>query len=831
MNTLSGLSDSEAQTRLRQNGPNELPSAKPKSLLAIIVQVIQEPMFMLLITCGGLYIILGDYREGAILSSSILVIIAITFYQYRKTQRALEALRKLSSPRALVIRNGVEQRIAGRDVVPGDILVLQEGDRIAADATLLEVDSLLVDESLLTGESFPVDKSLAGTDASAEVFSGTLVLRGNGFARVTSTGTKTKMGRIGLSLHDNPSAPTRLQQEMKSTIRKLGLAGIGLSILVTLSYLVTRGNFMDALLNGLSAAMAILPEEFPVVLTIFLALGAWRLSQRKVLTRDPATIETLGSATVLCSDKTGTITENRMAVTAWCIHQKIHHAGDSMDPSAIRLATMAGIACPEKPVDPMDKAVLNFASGRQHSFRTVEFRPFSRSTMLITHIGELGGETVVAVKGAPEAILQLCPLTREDLTAWEHCMKEMAGAGLRVLGVAEGKYIGSIEENRIQYRFLGFIGLEDPIRPEVPAAVQECIQAGIRVVMITGDYPVTATSIASKIGLPDVKFLTGQELERMDDQELDQVIRSINLFARVVPEQKLRIVKALQNQGEVVAMTGDGINDAPALKAADIGVAMGLKGTDVAREASSLVLLDDHFASIVQGIRMGRRIYDNLIKAMMYIMAIHIPIIGLSLLPAFFPSLPILLFPLHIVFMELIIDPVCSVAFENEPGEPGLMQRKPRSTKEKFFGYRQISQAVFNGLTVLSVILFTYFISIEEGHSAAETRLIAFSGMILANIGFILSSLSRSRNVLQVLGERNPAVKIILGSALAVLAAITFIPFLRKLFAFELPAWHHLAPSILAGVAVVVIFETMKYFRNRRPSQFQPDNDRNPSAH
>lgn len=816
---IQGLTRAEAQKRLTANGYNELPSAKPRSLWGIVLEVIQEPMFLLLISCGVLYVILGDYREGMILSSSILLIIAITFYQYRKTERALEALRNLSSPRALVIRDGKEQRISGREVVNGDLLVLLEGDRIAADAVLIEAHDLLVDESLLSGESVPVAKSAGagdeltvgnpGGENETGVFSGTMILRGSGFARVLSTGTSTWLGRIGVSLQTQEQPQTRLQTEMKKTIRRLGLAGIALSLLVVISFYLTRADLISALLTGLSSAMAILPEEFPVVMTIFLALGAWRLSQRQVLTRTPAAIETLGAATVLCSDKTGTITENRMTVTAWSDGNVISPISSSS--ATVHTLKLAAWACPDKPVDPMDKAILK-AAGQTGDFTTIDFTPFSRETLYVSRIVQANGQTTAAVKGAPEAILKLCKCEPEQHRILDQKIVEMASGGLRVLGIAEGKPAGS---GSYDFSFSGFLGLEDPIRPEVHAAMEECRRAGVHVIMITGDYPVTAASIGKRIGLNADELVTGEQLEKLDNGDLAEAIRKTTIFARVVPEQKLRIVRALQANGEVVAMTGDGVNDAPALKAANIGVSMGLKGTDVAREASALVVLDDNFASIVQAIRLGRRIYDNLQKAMMYILAIHIPIIGLSLLPAFVPSLPILLFPLHIVFMELIIDPVCSIAFENEPGEAGLMERPPRKPDEPFLGSRAMLRGLTNGLLMLAMVIAVYFLSLNEGHTAGEVRLIAFSSLILVNIGFILSSLSRTRYVLQVLGEHNPAVKYILGSALVVLSAIVFVPGLRSLFAFELPGLEHLLPGILGGLAVVTVLEGLKMYRIR----------------
>jgi Ca2+-transporting ATPase len=826
-----GLTTLEAQERLRQYGYNELPSAKPKNVWRIAREVLREPMFILLIACSLLYTILGDYKEGIILLSTIFIIIGITFYQHRKTERSLEALRKLSSPRALVVRDGVENRIAGREVVPGDCLLLHEGDRIAADCALIESSHISVDESILTGESVPVTKK---ADAQkANLYSGTVVTQGRGVAVVNATGIHTQVGKIGVSLSTITESETRLQVEMKSLIKKLVVIGVFISISVVLIFYFSRGNFIQSLLNGLAASMAILPEEFPVVLTLFLALGSWRLTQKNVLTRKPAAIETLGSITVLCTDKTGTITHNRMEVIALYIKDK------SIEPVSVNgnakahsyLLRVAHQACQQNTVDPMEQAIGRAyhavkEPGKDDNQVLVREYPLSRDLLAMTSVTKTDQQVYVSTKGAPEVIFQLCQLGVAEQKVYLQKVTEMATKGYRVMAVAEGKALESLPESQTGFAlsFIGLIGLEDPIRKEVPQAVQECARAGIRVIMITGDFPATAKSIAQQIGLPSKtnEIITGTQLETMDDKQLRERSKQATVFARIRPDQKLKIVQALKSNGEIVAMTGDGVNDAPALKAADIGVAMGNKGTDVAREASSLVLLDDNFASIVMAIRLGRRIFDNLQKAMTYIMAIHIPIIGLVLLPAFFPSLPILLLPLHIVFMELIVDPVCTIAFESEQDEVGIMNRPPRNQREVFFGTRRIVGSVFTGFLLLAAVLSVYFLSIQEGHTAGEVRAIAFSSLIISNIFLILTSLSTTRSFISVFIEKNIAALILLIIALTVLLTTLYVPALCSIFSFEFPGYRHFVPSLIGAASVLLILEVIKLVRVRNGLKYRP---------
>lgn len=684
-----GIPDIEAKALLKKFGFNELPASRSKNIWKIALEVIREPMFVLLVSCGVLYVIIGDYNEGIILLCWVFIIIYITFYQHRKTEKSLAALRQLSSPRAMVIRDGREVRIAGREVVPGDTILLHEGDRIPADARLVESNHIMVDESILTGESVPVVKSVLETSSESDknIYSGTLVVQGSGIATVVNTGISTALGKIGKSLEYIEKNETHLQYELNRLIRNLFIGGLLVSAGVVLAFYFTRGDILQSILHGLSASMALLPEEFPVVLTVFLALGAWRLSKNKVLTRKPNAIETLGSATVLCSDKTGTITQNKMKIAA------IYTGGEFWEESTIDQAhEITGdflktlfLASQNNAVDPMEKAIrsaFSLIEPNDGSLELIREYPLSAALSAMTRVyvnSSHGGNHLIYCKGAPEVILQLCGISGDELKKYEVIIQQFAEKGYRIIAAGKGSWTGDVlPENQqdFSFRFEGIVGFEDPIRQEVPQAIKECYEAGIKVIMITGDYPATAMSIAGKIELIHNKnIITGSDLQKLSETELKEKIRYTSIFARIVPEQKLQIVKALKSNGDVVAMTGDGVNDAPALKAADIGIAMGLKGTDVAREASSLVLLDDNFASIVAAIRSGRRIYDNLQKAMSYIIAIHIPIVGLVLLPAFFPELPIILMPLHIVFMELIIDPVCSVAFESEQEEEGISKK------------------------------------------------------------------------------------------------------------------------------------------------------------
>ncbi len=847
---LRGLSQAEAQARLRVEGPNELPATGQRNILAIALEVLREPMFLLLVCAGAIYLLLGDVSDALMLLGFVFVVMGITIYQEHKTERVLEALRDLTSPRALVLRDSVEQRIAGREVVRGDILILAEGDRVAADAVLISCNDFAADESLLTGESVAVRKVAVadakfiqthphptfpppGGDDLPYVYSGTLVVQGHGVARVLATGPHTEIGKIGKALQELDSGTTPLQKEIGKLVRNLAIIGVLLSLLLMVIYSVVRGDWLHGLLSGITLAMSILPEEYPVVLAVFMAMGAWRISKHRVLTRRVPTVEALGSTTVLCVDKTGTLTLNRMVVQQLIAGDVsfVANTSDSPLPEAFHELVEFGILASETaPFDPMEKAIHALGSlclsTTEHIHRDwVLAHEYSLSPELLalSHVWQARGrdEYVVAAKGAPEAVADLCHLNEQQLARLAEQVDTLATQGMRVLGVARASYRPSPHgrewpeiQHDFDFEFLGLIGLADPVRPTVTAALKECAAAGIRVVMITGDYSATAAAIAKQIGLDTGNggIISGSELSQMDDATLRERIRLSNIYARMVPEQKLRLVNALKANGEIVAMTGDGVNDAPALKAAHIGIAMGARGTDVAREAAALVLLDDDFASIVHAVRLGRGIFDNLRKAMAYIFAVHIPIVGLSLIPLLLGWPPVFA-PVHIVFLEMIINPACSIAFEAEPAERDVMQRPPRNPQQPLFGKHILLLSLLQGVFVLLATLAVLGYTLHNGASETQARALTFSTLIVGNLGLILVNRSWQHTILRTLNRRNPALWWVISGAFGFLLLTLTLPFLREAFHFAPVTPYQLALCFAAGLCSVLWFEMYKLFR------------------
>ncbi len=826
----TGMTSAEAAARLDAEGPNELPQPDRRTLARIVLEVLREPMLALLIGGGGVYLALGDTKEAIILMAFACLSIVITVVQEARTERVLEALRDLTSPRALVIRDGERQRIPGRDVVRGDLIVLAEGDRVPADARLIEAQDLQADESLLTGESAPARKrasdaapTKALVSGDDRVYSGALIVRGGGLAEVTATGPRSEIGKIGKSLASLETEAPRLQTQTRRLVIIAATFGGVVSALVVALYWILRGNGLDALLAGIAIGMSMLPEEFPVVLTVFMAMGAWRISQARVLTRRAAAIESLGSATVLCTDKTGTLTQNRMAIAQLRRDGETFSIGpDSkiLPTAAAENLTFGALACAREPFDPMEKAFLALARQtgapppRGEIVRVYPLRP---DCLVVTQVwATADGERIVAAKGAPEDIVALCRLPPSTRTKLAATVDDMAASGLRVLGVARADFTGADlpeVQKDFNFEFLGLVGLADPIRADVPAAVAECRSAGIRVVMITGDYPATALAIARQAGISSEDHLTGREIEGLSDEALAARIRKTSVFARIMPDQKLRVVEALKAGGEVVAMTGDGVNDALSLKAAHIGVAMGGRGTDVAREASSIVLLDDDFGSIVKTVRLGRRIYDNLRKAMSFIFAVHVPIAGLALAPLFLGA-PILFGPVHIAFLEMIIDPVCSLVFEAETEEDGLMRRPPRDPAEPLFSVSMILWGLFQGALALALTASIYVIALGRGMPGDEVRALVFFSLVIAIVALILVNRSTDASLLKAVLRPNPALAITLPAVAAMLAASLLWPSLRDLFRFGPLHADDLSLSLGVGLAVLVVSESLKAARN-----------------
>jgi len=830
-----GLSQHEADLRLAAEGANELPSAQSRNVAAIALGVVRDPTFVLLFTAGTVYLVLGDLHEAMLLLSFVVMIMAITVYQEFKTERALDALRDLTSPRALVIRDGREIRIAGREVVRGDILLVTEGDRVPADAVLIAANDLLADESLLTGEPVPVRKvtwngaqqiGRPGGDDLSFIYSGSVLTRGRGIAEVVATGLHTEIGRIGAALTGDAVETTPLQQQTARMVRHIAGVALVLAAILVVLYGLTRGGWLDAILAGVTLAMAILPQEFPVVLTVFLGLGAWRISRQRVLTRRIPVIETLGAATVLCVDKTGTLTLNRMTV------RMLYAEGEFQEVAPEKIASLPekfhellefGILASEvAPFDPMERAFHDLGGrtlgGTEHlhdDWSLVREYPISPSLLAHGHAWKApdGDGYAVAVKGAPETVADLCRLSKEERRELVRRVSEMAAHGLRVLAVARARHGGTTWPDSLRdfdFDFLGLLGLADPIRPTVAAALAECYSAGMRVVMITGDYPVTAQAIADQIGLAGAaSVVTGADIDGMTDVELRHSVRETTIFARVVPEQKLRLVNALKGNGEIVAMTGDGVNDAPALKAAHIGIAMGGRGTDVAREAASLVLLDDDFSSIVDAARLGRRIYDNIRNAMCYLIAVHVPIAGMSILPLLF-GWPLVFYPAHIVFLEFVIDPACSIVFEAEEADPDIMKRPPHAPNESLFGGRTLILSLLQGLSVLAAVAVVFVLSLRAGSGEAEARAIAFAAVVISSVALIFANRSRTRSIFVTLRFPNRALWWVVAATGAGMLLTLYVPYLRGLF--RLAPLHGADLLLCLGAAVTALlwFELYK---------------------
>lgn len=837
-----GLSAVEAESRLRADGYNELPHAERRTWLRIGLEVLREPMLALLLGGGAVYLALGDRTEAVILLVFAMTSVVITVVQEARTERVLEALRDLTSPRALVIRDGRHIRVPGREVVRGDVVVLAEGDRVPADAVLLRAHDVLVDESLLTGESVPVRKSSdrigggeprkPGGDDRPYIFSGTLVVRGRAVAEVIATGAGSEIGKIGQSLTRVELEAPRLRLQTRRLVAVFGAVGAAVSVLAVLLYGLLRGGWLEAFLGGIALGMSMLPEEMPVVLTVFMAMGAWRISRARVLTRRAPAIETLGSATVLCTDKTGTLTENLMTVVELrLLDGRSVAPGESspgIPPQFAGLVRYGVLACAPDPLDPMERAFHELARASRSTARAGgDARELVRSyglrpdLLAVSQVWRTpGGEHVVACKGAPEAVADLCRLDEDGRASIRREADAMAAKGLRVLAVAQGAVDGArlpSSQRQLRLSLVGLAGLADPLRRGVLEAVEECRSAGIRVVMITGDYPSTARAISERAGIDSGSVIAGDEISTMNDAELAERARTASVFARVMPDQKLRIVEALKAAGEIVAMTGDGVNDAPSLKAAHIGIAMGGRGTDVAREASSLVLLDDDFGSIVKAIRLGRRIYDNLRKAVAFIFAVHVPIAMLALVPLL-SGLPLLLGPIHIAILEMVIDPVCSLVFEAEGEESDIMQRPPRAATEPLFPTSWVSWSLSQGVAAFFLVGAVFAAALWRHMPEPEVRAITFFALVASIIGLIFVNRSFGAALRAAVGSRNRALGYVLAAVAVALGAALLWPVGRQLLQFGPLHADDLVIVTGAAAALVVVLQLLKA---RRPAPRQ----------
>ncbi len=842
-NLKQGLTTQEVEDKLRQKGYNELPGSKARNLGKLILDVISEPMFILLVSCAVIYFFLGDLQEAIVLTASVVIVMSIELFQERKTEKALEALKNLSSPRALVIRNGEQIRIPGREVVTDDLIILAEGDRIPADAYILENNLLSVDESLLTGESVPVGKrvwnhqerpSTPGGDDLPFVYSGTLVVSGRGIAQVFATGERTELGKIGKSLKNITEEETRLSMETGRLVKYFAIFALLICAFVVIVFYFTRKHLINAMLTGITLAMSVLPEEFPVVLTVFMALGAWRMSRKNVLVRRLQAIESLGSATVLCTDKTGTITYNKMTL------QKIVSNNENIALNSVatlsepirKTLIYSVLGSMREPFDPMEKAIHNALIDSDSSsytelqkYQEIKEYPLTDELRAMAKVWKIPGNpnNTIALKGSPEAVLKLCKINAEEIKAIMNQVSDLAEEGLRVLAIAFCEFTKDTLPEKLtdlSFHYSGLIGLADPIRETVPEAVKICYKAGIRIIMITGDYIGTAKAIGKQIGLKNVdNVISGSELDQISDKNLAERCKQVSIFARVVPHQKLRIVQALKTNGEIVAMTGDGVNDAPALKAANIGISMGLRGTDVAREASAIVLTDDDFSSIVSAVKMGRRIYDNLRKSFTYVYSLHLPIAGMAMIPAALADYPIIYFPVHIAFLELIIDPACSIVFEMEKEEENIMERPPRSVDESLFGTKRLIIGSLQGLGVLLLLVIMYFWGINNGMGDNHLRAHIFTTLVFSNLMLITTNRSWQKNLVQIIRTPNKGMTFLFLGVFAIVLLMTQVPSITNIFHLEAMSVMETLTCLILGNLSVAWFEIYKLIVNKKPDK------------
>ncbi len=826
-----GLSSSQVPELQKQYGKNLLTPETKHSFIKKALHIIAEPMFLLLLAAAVIYFVLGEPRDGAIMLVFVLAVISIDIIQEWKTDRTLSALKELSAPHVAVMRDGREQSIKSEELVPGDLMLLYEGVKIPADGTVVYCADLCVDESTLTGEAEGVWKLPEGEAVSDgywrkdRCYAGTLVTQGTAGVRVEHIGAATEYGRIGERIAQAPDRPTPLEKQTAKLVKTCAVIAIALLALVALvtfinlSGLELKQRLIESTLAGITLAMAMIPEEFPVIMAVFLSMGAWRLARKNSLVRRLSSVETLGAVSVLCVDKTGTITENRMSVhEIWAVSDE-----DTL------VETM-GLGCETDAYDPMEKAMLTYCEKRgvpkAHLFggELAHEYAFTNELKMMGHVWLHDGELLAACKGSPERILDICALTDAARAEADSRAEDMARRGLRVIAVGIQRFANAEEIPEeitgCELTLLGLVGLEDPPREGVKRDIAVCAEAGVRVVMITGDNGITASAIARQVGIEHSNsIITGDMLSAMSDDELKERVKHTNVFSRVIPEHKLRIVKALRENGEVVAMTGDGVNDAPALKYADIGVAMGMRGSEVAREAADLILMDDNFSTIVDTVRDGRRIYDNIRKAVGYVFSIHIPIALASLLAPMLgvPTASLFLLPLHVVLLELIIDPTCSVVLERQPAETSIMQRPPRDPNEKLLPASGLLKSVVQGLMMFIASFGLYYAALCRTGDAALARSLGLSVLAIANLLLVNVNSSEIMPVWRSVGLliKDKVMWLTAGGTMAGLIAALYTP-LNGLLKLSPLSIGQLGLTLGVAAAAVLWYEIVKAVKRRK---------------
>ena len=818
---LQGLSDADVSRSREQFGNNSFNIKEDHIFRQILKEVVSEPMFILLLTACIIYFFVGEYVDGIIMLAAIFIVAGISLYQGYKSESAIHTLKRLSAPKSRVLRNGLSIQIPTEDIVVHDVLLLEEGEIIAADGSILSSNDLSINESVLTGESFPVNKNAGDT-----VYKGTLITSGSATIKVTSVGNRTMFGKIGLSLKEIVIVKTPLQVQIRSFVKMMVWIG-GAAFLIVVGYNFYRSNdFIGSLLQGLTLAMSILPEEIPVAFATFHALGAFRLLRNNIIVKQPQYVETLGSATVICTDKTGTLTQNKMTIEYLydAVSKRSLHL-DNSSPLPLLLIEYGMWSSETNPFDPMEKAIhalyeRTTKDDKRLQFHQVHEYPIGGKPPMMTHIftGE-NGERIIAVKGAPEAILQHCNLPVSEIDQFEQQSLSYAKQGCRVLGVGKGIWNEEhypLSQEEFVFEFLGLIAFHDPPKENMSGTIKTFYNAGIDVKIITGDYAETAVAIANQVGLQNNgEVLLGKDVLHLGTEALQQKVKTTNIFARMFPEAKLKIIDALKENGEVVAMTGDGVNDAPALKAAHIGIAMGKRGSEVAKNAASLIITDDDLGHMTDAVALGRKIYDNLKKAIQYIVSIHIPIILIVTLPLLFSwKFTGIFSPVHVIFLELIMGPTCSIIYENEPMEPGTMLRPPRRLSSTFLSGNKLRLSIAQGLMITAGCVGTGYYFMQQGQTETFVRTSIFITLLFSNIFLTLINRSFRFSVLKTIQYKNHLIPLITSMTVLFIVSALYIPFLRNVFSLVALSFSNLVFCIVIALLSTCWVEIFKLFKN-----------------
>ncbi|PJJ06956.1 Ca2+-transporting ATPase [Flavobacterium sp. 1] len=835
--SISGLNKVEVEQSRIKNGLNSLEHQKKNNLLSSIIEMVKEPMFLLLLTATSIYFITADYGNGIFMAIAILLVSAISLYQESKSRNAIEALHKLTQPKSKIIRDGELLEIPSEEIVLGDCIQCEEGTFIPADGTIIQSNDFSVNESIITGESLAVFKN--EKSENNQVFQGTIVASGLAICKVTAIGSQTQLGKIGKSLDDIAEEKTPLQIQIGNFVTKMSLIGLVVFLLVWGINYYNSKIVLDSLLKALTLAMSIIPEEIPVAFATFMALGAWRLMKMGIIVKQTKTVETLGSATVICTDKTGTITENKMSLAQWYLleedafNENFNDNGDFNKNQSNRLSTneeelisLSMWSSEPIPFDAMEIALHDAYAkigikDERPNYKMVHEYPLSGKPPMMTHLFEnKNGDRIIAAKGAPEALIACSALSEKQTNQILKAMQSMAEKGYRVLGVGVSNFLGNDypkTQQEFLFDFKGLVAFYDPPKANIKEVFETFYKAGIQVKIVTGDNALTTATIAHQIGFKNSgKILNGDELMTMDDVTLKEKVMETNIFTRMFPEAKLKIIKALKENNQIVAMTGDGVNDGPALKSAHIGIAMGEKGTEIAKQAANLILINDDFSKMTEAIAMGRKIYINLKKAIQYIISIHIPIILIVFIPLVLGWIyPNIFSPVHIIFLEIIMGPTCSIIYENEPMEPNLMKQKPRPFTNTFFNLKEITISIVQGLIITLGLLFIYQYSIKNGFSEHLTRTMIFLTLISANIFLTLANRSFYYSIFTTLKYKNNLVSLIIGLTLLITASLLIIPLFRVFFLFETISFSQIGFSALIGFVSVFWIEIFKLFRRR----------------